>query len=231
MDKKHADRAANVKNIDVFFIEKKPTKAPVFPALPPKIDLFHGIAIEIEDMSSELIRLEKSAKTEQKSSIRDVLVDMLHVIVPNLRSVANGTTNEALRKLTNLNDSEIATKRETDLRDYADQIHKAAVANATALANYGDDADDLIQLRTLIDKFNTLIGESGDLPKEIITLRRSLYARFPLSDMALEDIDDAMRGYQTKDPDYFNEYVLLRPVKALGVRHKPKPTNTPKLAE
>ena len=33
MDKKHSDRAANVKNLDVFFIERKPTKAPVTPNL------------------------------------------------------------------------------------------------------------------------------------------------------------------------------------------------------
>jgi len=229
MDKKHSDRAANVKNLDVFFIERKPTKAPVFPALPPKIAVFHGIAVDIETLSANLVNLENSGKTSQKSAARDALVDMLHVIVPNLSSVANAGSNEGLKALTDRTDSEIASGRETELRDFANQVYIAAMANATALADYGDDAATLAQLRTLIDNFNTLIGETGDLPKEIITSRESLYAKFPAAEDALKDIDKAMKGYQTKDPDYYNEYVLLRPVRALGVRHKhpQQPTNTP----
>jgi ElaB/YqjD/DUF883 family membrane-anchored ribosome-binding protein len=232
MDKKHENWTTNIKSLDLFFIEKKPTKAPLFAALPAKIAKFHNLAAQIESMSADLVALENSGTTQQKSNARDALINLLHVIVPNLRSVANGGTDEKLKTLTEISDSEIARKRDTKLRDFANDIYKSAVANATALADYGADDSVVAQLRTLIDSFDTLIGESGDAPKEITTLRNSLYGLFPTTEAALKDIDDAMRGYMTADPDFYNEYILLRPVRALGIRHKhpPQPTKAPQAA-
>jgi len=223
MDKRHASKSVNIKDMDIFFSEKKPTKAPVFSALPPKIATFHGIAVAIENAGSSLIALENGGKTTEKNAARDDLLDLLHIIVPNLRSIANAGTDEGLKKLTALSDSDISGKRDTDLRDYANQIYKAATANATALADFGDDDAAIAQLKTVTDNFNTLIGESGDASKEVVAARKSLYALYPKAEEALKDIDDTMKGYASKDPDYYNQYILLRPVKALGTRHQHSP--------
>ena len=53
----------------------------------------------------------------------------------------------------------------------------------------------------------------------------------PVAEVILKDIDDTMKTYESKEPDYYNECILLRPVRAYGVCHKPKPTSNPQPAQ
>ena len=116
--------------------------------------------------------------------------------------------------------------RDTEQADYALQIHDAAVANAAALVDYGVDDAMIAQMKTLIDTFVSMIGKREESTPNTSAMRKALYALFPKADAALKALDKAMHSYETTDPEYFDEYLLLRPVREYGIRHRhpPQPT-------
>ncbi len=231
MDKYHENKNTGYIGLKQFFIERQPT-APVIPALTRKVAIFNGIVVNIQEKNGELIKATKGGKAEQKTNAQDAMLSLLFRVNANLRSIANEGTDKALQKLTATSDSDIARMRDTEQKDYANEIYKAALGNATALADYGVGDAMLAQLNTLIENFGAMIGTREGAFPEAGAIRESLYALFPKADVALKALDDTMRSYEESDHEFYNEYILLRPIKSLGVRHKhpPQPANTTQAA-
>ncbi|HUI30135.1 MAG TPA: hypothetical protein VLX91_07950 [Candidatus Acidoferrales bacterium] len=231
MDKKHENRNTMYEAVDQFFIEKKPA-GPMITALADEITALHNVVASIKSKDEELIAAVKGGKTEAKASARDSMLNLLYRIIANLRSIARKTGDSALQDLTDISDSRVAMKRDTEQRDFANAILKAAVANASKLTAYGVDDAMLADLKSRIDTFGGMIGSREAGSSEASTIRQALYGLFVQADAILDDMDDTMRSYESTDPDFYNEYNLLRPVKATGIRHKhpPQPTTKPQAA-
>ncbi len=230
MDKHHENRNTMYKAVDQFFIDRQPI-APVIPALTRKIAVFHGLVLAIEAKNGEYISSSKG-KTQDKADAQEAMLDVLFRIASNLRSIATEKNDQATLQLTSISYTAIAKMRDTEQKSYAETIYKIAMTNAAALADFGVDDAALTDFKARIDTFGTKLGEREAAPGNQSAVRTSMFDLFIEADAALDDMDNTMVSYKTSDPEFYNAYCLLRPVKATGVRHKhpPQPTNTPQAA-
>ena len=226
MDKYHENKNTGYTGIGNFYIERQPKNPPVLAAVKRKSDNFIAVTNEINLKNGQLIKANKQANTEKKAAAQDAMVGLVCRIKDNLNSIATDESPDAgLEKLTGISDSDFAGMRDTEQKDYALQIHDAAVANEAALVDYGVDVALIAQLKTLIDAFASMIGKREDTTPNTSSIRKAMYALFPKADKALKALDKAMRSYEEIDPEYYDEYLKLRPVRAYGIRHRPKPTD------
>jgi hypothetical protein len=231
MDKRHEDKKTGYTGIKNFYIDRQPKTLPILPAVLRKVAAFNDIVTTIDVKNGQLIKAIKEAKTEKKADAQDAMVNIVCRVKENLNSIATDESPDmALEKLTAISDSDFAAMRDTEQKDYALQIHGAAVANAAALIDYGVDAALLTHMKAAIDTFASMIGQREEAIPNTQSMRKALYALFPKADDSLRNLDKAMHSYSETDTEYYDEYLKLRPVRAYGVRHKPKPTNTPQPA-
>jgi len=226
MDKYHENKNSMYKAVDQFFIDKKPT-APVIPALTKKVTAFHGIVIDIDAKNGELITETKGGQADAKTNSQESLFDLLFRITAHLRSIAAEKNNSSLLQLASVSNSKIASMRDTEQLNYAEQISDNADANAAALADFGVDDAMLKDFNSRIDDFRAKLGTREAASGVHSAVRESLFKLFVKADSALDDLDNTMVAYKTTDPDFYNQYMAIRPIRSVGLRHKNQRPVTP----
>ncbi|HVN48033.1 MAG TPA: hypothetical protein VMU30_04345 [Bacteroidota bacterium] len=122
------------------------------------------------------------------------------------------TTRTLLRKL-----------RDTALPDKAEEIAKLADANMPALAAANITADTITALRAKAAAYLDAIGARESSMGKRKGARTSMEEDFDEMDEILdEELDPAMELVRTSNPEFYNAYYALRPVKNTGVRHEKK---------
>ena len=117
--------------------------------------------------------------------------------------------------------SELRKSRDTILIDQLQVIHEATQAELADLANYGIEADDLAELKTLTHAYEQLLDE----PRVAITDRAqattALADLFAQGDTQLkEQMDKLMVMYKTTHAKFYQTYTNARKIIDLGVRYQ-----------
>lgn len=126
-----------------------------------------------------------------------------------------------VKAIADVTESGLYALRDTELVSTATVILKAAQANVAALAPFNVTSEEIADLESKINAFNSSIGgsEGGVASRKSANKSVREYLKKLMAD--LDEIDTMMNLVQRDEPDFCDEYFAARQVKATGIRHKP----------
>lgn len=217
MDNYHEDMNSGFHAIDEFFIEK-PAELELVPAMKRKAAAFH---VDYTALSKRIEELEKTkGTTNAKNDAEENMLIYLLRIRSNLKSVLREKKDLVNLAEIDLSDTDIREKRDTELNVFAEKVYTLAGANAEPLVEFKVTAEVLAAFRSVIDNYSTRLGKSIAGPQQKREKRIAIFTMMKGLKTMLEDMDDTVESYKELDKDFYNEYCALRPVKAMGVRHR-----------
>ena len=206
--------------VDEFFIEKAP-KIEALPALKEKVLSFRQVRADIESTLKEIIR-SGSGKTTAKDQAESEMLNAGFDIKSSLVTFAQDTLNHLLEEIASIPEWRLSQMRDTEQKVYCTTLYELALANQEPLTKYGVTPEEITGFKTRIDKFSTAMQTREATPAASGALRKSLDKLFTDGAVLLERIDQLMKRFRTKDPEFYNGYKSARTVKSVGIRHKPK---------
>jgi hypothetical protein len=220
MDKQHENRNSMHKAVDTFFIERS-AKIEGSKVLKETVDSFHNLCTDIDSKLEQVIK-STNGKTAAKQQAQDEMLGSAFDIKAALLVFAGSTSNHTISDLASISDYRLARMRDTEQKVYCDSLYEAAMANLGTLADYEVTQEEAAAFRQRIDRFAATLGSREATPAEAKALRESLFMLFDNATAVLETIDELMKRFRTKDPEFYNAYKSARMVKDVGIRHRPE---------
>lgn len=184
--------------------------------------------IDIETMSKQAKQPTNSV-TESKNNVRDLLEKVAFRVTSALTAFASRSNNIELKGKVDFEESELTGLTQNQLLDETEKIHALATDNEASLADYGVDADDLAELKTLIDQFRASIPGARNLTGSRMAAGKSMRELFNGADGLLKDqMDRMVEKYRKSNPDFYEEYHISRMTIDYGTRHERKEDATTK---
>lgn len=229
MDKRHENQFTMFKATDRLFTERK-SSIETIPALAAKAAAFHSLCLDIEAKSGQVMSA-TSGKAKEKQDAEDSMLELTTSVKAALKCYGEDKGEQAIKELASIGGWKVSCMRDTDQKTYATTIYNLATANAEALVHYGVSAEEIAQLKTAIDKFDDKMTAREASPAERSGMRSTLLTLFDTGAKLLDQTDDLMVRFRTKDAELYNQYIAIRPIKATGVRHKPQAPATDQPAQ
>jgi len=196
------------------------------PAFDPTITKFNDDVIEFKGLS--IISKDSNAgKTDAKSIAEDDLIEDLVVVSSALYIIGIRLDRPDLRSLGDTTESKFTYMRDTELVTTGKVVLKAAQDVSAELVSFGISDKEITELKNKIDAFEASIGgsEGGQAAKKSANKSVQLSMKKILLD--LDELDKLVLVAKKKCPEFYDEYVAVRPVKATGLRHKPPKAQNP----
>ena len=225
MNKGQENRSTMHSTVDTLLIANK-TKTDEIPALAGQITVFENDDAGLKD---ELLANKNatSGTSDAKWNAEDDLVVALLAVAKPMKTIAKQKNNTALAAIVNVSDSGLRHLRENDLVLTAKAIYAEAMKLAPEdMAAYNITPDELAGLGAKIDAYSKSIGGRDSSVEVRKGTRQSVIGMYKKVESDLEDIDNSMERLKDKYPEFYNEYVAARIIKATGGRHKKPPTQT-----
>lgn len=159
---------------------------------------------------------DKSGDTVTKKLARATLIAQAIDVSRRVVAYATNVNNNALLILVNYTESDLNRSSDTKLVGSCQVIRDNANANVAALAPYGVTAPILTTLQASITSFNTSIPkvrvdttDRGEATKLLASLFKTLLSNWAKIDTLVEMV-------RTAQPNFYNEYQLVRKVIVMG---------------
>lgn len=158
--------------------------------------------------------------TEDKSSTKDELVDILLDVSGQLYSIGHRTNNKELMAATDFEESDFKGK-DADLPKIAASIVKLARANITALAGLKVTEADIDEIERLAAAF----AEKDTEPRAVVSDRKSagesLVEIYHDADAVLNlRLDKMMKRFRRTNPEFFRTFKNAKMIIDYGIRHE-----------
>lgn len=164
---------------------------------------------------------DKSGDTVAKKQLRTTLIAQAIDVSRRVVAYSTNVNNNALLKLVDYSESDLKKASDQKLISCCQLIRDNANVNVSALSTYGVTAAILTTLQTSITNFSNSIPkvrvdatDSGEATKLLVTLFKTLTANW-------SKIDTLVKMVQTSQPNFYNEYILVRKVIETGVGSLP----------
>ena len=202
----------------------------LFQANAAKVQAVGGFPDAVAEFSSLISTLKlKSAevdsiavgKTNSKYSAEEVLVEAILPMMSALYLYGRKQKNEELLAFTNISETKLRTKRDTELAKYGNAIAELAAANAKGLASFKITSTMISDLKTKSETYNSAIGARESSVVDRKGARETMNELFEKADELLnEEFDRFMELLRTTQSEFYNKYFTARVIKDTGVRHK-----------
>lgn len=160
-------------------------------------------------------------------------IELESVILENssaLYILGNKKSNEIIKAISKLNQSELDRFRDSEIVNKANAILHTMEENAVELANYGKDSDAIEKLKACILNYKNSTVEKSTSTTEKTLINVSLAELFKKGMELLEnEIDKFVDSQKATNREFYISYYTVRTIKHLGVRHK-KPVQTQPVA-
>ena len=227
MNKSQEERSTMHNSVDALLGANK-SKTDEVPALAGQIATFQA---DVDDLADEHLANKNatSGTTQSKWTAEDDLITSLLKVVKPMKTIAKVRKDPALADIVNVSDTSLRHSRENELVVTAKSIYAEAIKLAPEeMAAYGITAAELTALAAKIDAYDKSIGGRESSVEVRKGTRHSIIGKYNQVESDLEDIDNSMERLKEKYPEFYNEYVSARIIKATGGGHKAKnaPTQT-----
>ncbi|MFA5834357.1 MAG: hypothetical protein WDA22_12850 [Bacteroidota bacterium] len=160
-------------------------------------------------------------KTNSKYSAEEVLVEAVLPMMAALYLYGRKQKNEELLAFTNISETKLRSKRDTELAKYGNAIADFAATHAKGLASFKITSAMITDLKTKSEAYNTAIGVRESSVVDRKGARETMNELFEKADELLnEEFDRFMELLRTKESEFYNKYFTARVIKDTGIRHK-----------
>lgn len=225
MNKQFENRNSMFGAVDQFFIERAP-KIENSSALKKKVLSFRQIRADIDSTLKAIIK-STGGKTAAKEQAETDMLNAGFDIKSALLTLAQDTSNHELQDMASIPEWKLSQMRDTEQKVYCTTLYELALANQEPIAEYDVTPEEIAAFKTRIDLFSTTMGVREATPAAASALRKTLLKLFGDGSVLLEKIDQLMKRFRTKDPEFYNGYKSARTVKAVGIRHNTEPQAQP----
>lgn len=228
MDKNHENKQTmNLSVLSLF--DEKASKIADFTALKARVEDFRKTVQAVKDKSLD-VEQATAGKTRDKWDAEEALFEVLLPAKGALASLARKTGDNAMLEKASISEWGLRRMRDTDLVTASTELQELAEKHASELADYQVTASEIADLKSKIEAYHSSIGGRESSVANRVGSRLTLKALFNETNAILEDIDDMMERFRTKDAEFYDQYFSARQVKQTGVRYRPEPAPTQQAA-
>jgi hypothetical protein len=186
--------------------------AAITASIPNYTTLFGNFSncVDVIQQSSEQTMMFKTASAEQKTQIREALLNSTIEIGTRLRAYASFTKAYTLSKELDFSDTSIRRMTDIKLKDYAQLVYDRAYAIVTTLAVYGITAANLSVMLTRITAFNGYIPKQKNQKSEKVVANNKLSDDIDKAKQALLLLDTAVACVKLTQPQFYEGYLRNR---------------------
>jgi hypothetical protein len=181
---------------------------------------FVGIVTQLKAKAMEVDSV-AVGKTHTKNNAEDAMVEALLPVISALYLYGRKQNNAELQALTNITESRVRTKRDTEMAQYGNTICELADTYANGIAPFGIVAERITELKNKVGAYNKAIGDRESSIVDRKGARTTLTELFAKADSIInEEFDRFIELLRQSEVELYNKYFTARVIKDTGIRHR-----------